>query len=135
MGLLFCVLLTVVLLAAAFAIYWIFLAARLLYVYDFLIQYSLLRLIMHHADITLHSDYLEFQSEFEKLDEQYRLLNLAVEEIERSSGWGKVMLYKKLPRSKESSEMLDRLDVLVARWAIMVRELVAEGKIEIEGGE
>ena len=130
------VLLAAVLVIGAFAVYWILLVARVLSVYEFLINYTLFLAITRRADISLHSDYLEFQSELEKLDEQYRLLNLVVEAIDRSSGWEKIKLHKQLPKPKESRKMLDRTDALTVKWATMFRELVVEGKIEIdEGGE
>ena len=80
------VLLAAVLVIGAFAVYWILLVARVLSVYEFLINYTLFLAITRRADISSHSDYLEFQSEFEKLDEQYRLLNFVVRAIDRSTG-------------------------------------------------
>jgi len=118
---------------AAFIIYWIVLTCRILDVYEFLMNYAVFRAVMGQVDISLHSDYLGFQSDFEKLDEQYRLLNLMVGAIDRSSGWEKIQLHRNLPKSKESKEMLDRLDDLAARWAKMVKE-EAEGKFDL-GGE
>ena len=107
-----------------------------LLVYEFLFHYTFLRMLMGGTDISSHVDYLEFQSDFEKLDEKYRLLNLVIGEIDRASGWNKLMLYKKLPKPKELRENLKKLDELTIKWAEMLRELVAEDKIEFdEGGE
>lgn len=125
------------LVVASFLIYWTLLFNRIINVYEILFRYDIFReVIMKDGDISLHSDYSDFQDKFEKFDESIRPLKLIVDAIDRASGWEKIMLHRQLPKPKESREILKKLDDLTAMWIMMLGELAVEGKIEFdEGGE